>query len=467
MARIAFIQNFWFQYLGIMYISSILKAENHSCEVFIEGGEKNLFNSVKKFKPDILGFYTTTGNQKWVLGTCGKLKEELKSKVVLGGPHPTFFSEIIEDERIDAICIGEGEFAMRDFCNRFDKNESLRNIQNLWVKENGNIYKNSLRLLIDDLDSLPPPDRSIYDKYPSLKDNLSVFTGRGCPFSCTFCYNKSYRELYKGKGKLIRRHSPKWIISELKRLKEKYDLKFVRFDDEVFVINPEWLDEFLPLYKKEINLPFTCLLHVKLTKPEIAKKLKMAGCKMAYFGIETGNESLRNQVLRKGFSNDEIIKAAKALKNEGIKIGTYNMLGIPGETIEKAFETVKINQLIKTDFPWCSLFQPYPKTEIEEYCRKNKYLKEGYSPDDMSASFFKKCVIENKEKKELENLQRFFHLAVRFPRLEKIIKFLIKLPPNIFFELIFYLTYSYRYLKTYRVSLYRILITGLRSKEYL
>ena len=467
MARVAFIQNFWYQYLGVMYISSILKNENHSCEVFIAGGEKNLFDSVKKFNPDILGFYATTGNQKWILETCSRLKRELNCKVVLGGPHPTFFPEIIEDKNVDAICIGEGEYAMQEFCSRFDRGEPLRDIQNLWVKEDGNIYKNPLRPLIDDLDSLPFPDRSLYDKYPSLKDNLSVFTGRGCPFSCSFCYNKSYRELYSGKGKMIRRHSPEWIISELKRLKKKLDLKFVRFDDEVFIINPQWLDELLLLYKKEINLPFTCLLHVKLTKPDVIEKLKNAGCEMAYFGIETGDEELRNKVLKKGFSNDEIIQAARALKDKNIKIGTYNMLGIPGETVEKAFKTIKLNQFIKTDFPWCSLFQPYPKTEIEEYCRKNKFLKEGYSCDDMSASFFKKCVVENKEKRELENLQRFFHLAIKFPGLEPVIKFLIKFPSNIFFELIFYLTYGYRYIRTYRVSLYRIIITALRSKEYL
>ena len=467
MARIAFVQNFWYQYLGTMYISSMLKNANHFCEVFIEGGEKKLLDSVKKFNPHILGFYTTTGNQKWVLETCKIIKKNLECKIILGGPHPTFFTETIDDENVDAICIGEGEYAMLEFCNRFDKNENLKDIQNLWVKENGNIYKNSLRQLVDDLDSLPPPDRSLYDKYPSLKDNLSVFTGRGCPFSCTFCYNKSYRELYKGKGKLIRRHSPKWVIEELKRLKQRYSLKFVRIDDEVFIVNPNWIDEFLSLYKKEINLPFTCLLHVKLTKPETVRKLKNAGCEMAYFGIETGNEKLRNEILKKGFSNDDIIQAAKALKAEGIKIGTYNMLGIPGESVETAFETIKLNQLIKTDFPWCSLFQPYPKTEVEDYCKKNKFLKEGYSYNDMSASFFKKCVVENKEKKELQNLHRFFHLAIKFPGLERIIRFLINLPPNIFFEIIFYLAYSYRYLKTYRVSFYRILITGLRSKEYL
>ena len=147
MARIAFIQNFWYQYLGIMYISSVLKNANHSCEVFIEGGEKNLLDSVKKFNPDILGFYSTTGNQKWVIETANKLKKELNCKVILGGPHPTFFTETIEDKRIDAICIGEGEYAMQEFCSRFDRGETLRDIQNMWVKEDGNIYKNPWKCL--------------------------------------------------------------------------------------------------------------------------------------------------------------------------------------------------------------------------------------------------------------------------------------------------------------------------------
>ncbi|MBI5375796.1 MAG: B12-binding domain-containing radical SAM protein [Candidatus Schekmanbacteria bacterium] len=467
MARIAFLQNFWYEFLGTMYISALLKDRGHTCEVFIESGEKNFTESITRFKPDLIGFYTTTGTHGWALSRASKLKKLTGSRVILGGPHPTFFPEVIENEAVDIICMGEGEYAMIELAERLDSGKSFADIQNLHVKSNGAITRNDLRPLIDDLDTLPPPDRALYDKYPSLQDNLSVFTGRGCPFDCSFCFNRPYIKLYKDKGKPIRRHSPRWVIEELKRIIRLYKTKFIRFDDEVFILNNKWLTEFLPIYKKEIGLPFTCLLHVKLVTPEVVELLKESGCQMAYFGIESGNEEIRNVALRKGIKEEEMMRSAELLNKAGIKIGTYNMLGLPGETVDKAFETVHINQRIGVEYPWCSLYQPYPGTDLENYCREKGLLGEDYSCDSISASFFKRSVVENKEKKELERLQKLFHIAVQFPSLEPLIRFAVRLPITSLLDVIFYATYGYRYMKTYKVSLWRVIITGLRSREYI
>ncbi|RMF97843.1 MAG: radical SAM protein, partial [Candidatus Schekmanbacteria bacterium] len=465
-ARIAFIQNFWFEFLGIMYISSFLKERGHQCEVFIESGERNFFQSVKRYKPDLLGFYTTTGAHLWVLKRAEELKKITGAKVILGGPHPTFFPQIIEHPAVDFICRGEGEYAMLELAECLNKKIPYDGIKNLWIKKDGRIIKNELRPLINDLDSIHPPDRTLYSKYPSLKDNLSVLTGRGCPFNCSFCFNRSYIRLYKGKGKTIRRHSPRFVINELKKIIKLYNTKFIRFDDEVFILNKKWLEEFLPLFKKEINLPFTCLLQVRLIDEKTVEMLKESGCKLAYFGIETGNEEFRNRILNKNVRNDEIFYTANLLKKVGIKIGTYNMLGLPGEDVDKAFETVYINREIEVDYPWCSLYQPYPSTELEKYCKEKGLLSANYNFDSISPSFFKRSVVENKERKELERLQKLFYLAVKHKKLEPLIRILIKLPITSLLDIIFYVTYAYRYIKTYKVSLWRVIMTGIKSREY-
>ncbi len=467
MVRIAFLQNFWYEFLGVMYLSSLLKKNGHSCEVFIESGERNIYESVEKYNPHIIGFYATTGTHNWALKIADELKKRTNAKIIMGGPHPTFFPEIISDPSLDIICRGEGEYAMLELAECLDKGKPYNNIQNLWVKNGNTITENDLRPLVEDLDTLLPPDRTLYAKYPSLKDNLSVFTGRGCPYNCSFCFNKSYIRLYEGKGNPIRRHSPRWVINELKKIIELYNTKFIRFDDDVFILNRKWLCEFFPLYKEEIGLPFTCLLHASLTDEKTVSMLKDAGCEMAYFGIESGNVELRNTLLNKGISNEEIINAANLLKNAGIKIGTYNMLGIPGEDVGKALETIHLNRQIGVDYPWCSLYQPYPGTELEKICRGKNLLPEPYNYNSISPSFFKRSVVQNRDRNKLQRLQKLFHLTVKYKFLEPLVKLAIQLPITFLLDAVFYITYAVRYKKTYKVSLWRIIITGLKSREYI
>jgi len=135
MVRIAFLQNFWYEFLGVMYLSSLLKKNGHSCEVFIESGERNIYESVEKYNPHIIGFYATTGTHNWALKIADELKKRTNAKIIMGGPHPTFFPEIISDPSLDIICRGEGEYAMLELAECLDKGKPYNNIQNLLGKK--------------------------------------------------------------------------------------------------------------------------------------------------------------------------------------------------------------------------------------------------------------------------------------------------------------------------------------------
>src|SRR4030042_4021033 len=122
-------------------------------------------------------------------------------------------------------------------------------IKNVCLKRDGQIIKNEPRDLIQDLDSLPFPDKDLYAKeYTDFKGEYTIITSRGCPFSCTYCCNNFLRKLYQGKGTYKRYRSPENVIAELKFAKEKYKMKGVLFFDEELLLEWERAKRLLYLY---------------------------------------------------------------------------------------------------------------------------------------------------------------------------------------------------------------------------
>lgn len=463
MEKIAFVQNLTFEYLGVMYLSSLLKREGHNVQVFIGNNYKKIANSIKDYKAGLVGFPCLTGSHGW----CLKAAEEIKSKsrvlTIFGGPHATFFPEIIMKPQVDIVCRGESEQPLLELVSKLEKKEEITNVANCWFKQNGSIIKNEVRPLIDNLDTLPFPDRELYyNKYPFLNASQKVFiAGRGCPFKCSYCFNESMHKLYLNKGRYVRHRSVENVLSEIKMVRSKYGLRTVYMVDDTFINNIKWVSEFLERYAAEVRLPLICLVRLDLITEEVAKKLKKANCYSVFCGIESGNEYLRSQILGKTITDEQIIKGARLLKTNGIKLRAYNMMGIPGETIENAFETVKINVRIKADFPWCAILQPYPRTRIEEYAREKKVL--GSDKNTFSASFFRNSPIFLKNINQLISLQKLFYFTVKFPQLLPLVKILIKLPLKHLFHLVFLIGYSYSYRKALNLRLCEYINIGLRN----
>jgi len=461
MARIAFVQTIWMEHLGVMYLSAVLKSKGHKTEVFIGTNIRHLVGDIKKYGPDIVGFSCTTGAHEIALKIAKEIKHCTSAITIFGGPHPTFFPEFIEEEGVDVICIGEGEGALADLADAVDKKTEIGNIPNLWIKQGKQIIKNNVRPLIDNLDSLPFPDRTIYyNKYPFLNLSQKVFiAGRGCPYKCTYCFNESLQELYSGKGKYVRFRSVENILAEISKTLKNYNFKTVYMCDDTFILNKIWLFEFLEKYKTKIKLPFFCLVRADLISEDIVEKLKSANCCTVFFGVESGDENIRNLVLGKRITDLQIIEAAKLLKRHKMNFRTYNMLGLPGETLKEAFKTIELNIKIKTDYPWCSILQPYPKTTIRRFAEERGMLKGSV----ISKYFFKSSVINIPQIKQLSNLQKLFYWTVKAPSIKPIVRILIKLPSNPVFDLLFLLGYAYSYYKSECLSFLEFLQIGRRN----
>ena len=471
MARFLFLQNVLFEYIGPMYISAMLKAKGHECDLLIISSKKDFLNQIKNYSPDAILISATTGPHIDYVEFIRKMKKEIDLPVLMGGPHPTFFPQILEEEAIDYICVGEGEKATVEFAEAIEGKRSFKDIANLGYKdENGKAVYNPVRNFIENLDEVPFADRTLYYKrYPDLAryPTKRFLTTRGCPYNCSFCYNYAYKELYKNKGRYVRSRSAENIIEEILEVKKKYPLKTVRFPDDSFTLDKEWLYDFLEKYKKEIDMPFTCLARAnEVDDEETVKQLKEAGCINIFFGVESGNEEIRNKILCKALSDESIIKAASFLRKYKLPFGTYNMVGLPGETLKDCFSTIEMNQRIHSLYPTCSILQPYPKTTIASYAQQHGFLSENYDVDNFQG-MISGTMIKSDHEREVRNLVSFFLVSTRFPALFPLIKKLIKLPPNPFYKLLAFASVSVVRLKSQNINFLEGLKLGLRFyKKY-
>jgi len=468
MAKIIFLQNEYEDKLGVLSLIAYLKAQGHFAELYIIEGRK-WFTALKAYQPDIVAFSSLTGGHLWVESCAEEIKKNKKwdIPIIVGGSHPTFFPKMINHAYIDFICRGEGEYALAELLDRMDTGKDVTSIPNIWTKQNGKIIKNEVRPLIDNLDLLPMPDRSHYERYSFLKNNphKKMITSRGCPFSCTYCYNSAFKSLYKNKGKLVRRRSVENVLQEILLLQQDVGWKTLEFVDDAFLADRNWFLQFANEYQKKVNLPYACFSIVKNIDREVAEALKQSNCKCVEFGIEAGNERIRREIYKKKVSNADIVRGAEVLHQAGIKFLTFNMVGAPFETIEEMAETIQLNQRIKTDYPWCSIMQPYPGTEIFNYCIE-KGLIEG-TAEIQSFTYFEECILkyDRKQIRKIKNLQRLFILLSKWPFLNRFYKVMISLPLTQLYTVVFYICYAHSLKKRYDLRLRHLILYWLMLRR--
>ena len=467
MAKLIFIQDVPFESFGIEFLSSYLKSKGHNVDLIILNQERKKFDPVlflKQERPDIVGFSITTIDHKWSTGLAKKIKKELKTPlIVFGGAHPTICPDMIEENGVDIVCRGEGEYPLAELMENIDKGiKDHTKILNLYVKSpDGHIIRNPLRPLIPDLDDMPPPDRDIYfNRYPLLRDMTTkkFFTGRGCPYNCSYCSNHVYRKLFSGLGHYVRYRSAEKVIDEIKEVRDTYGFKYMYLAAETITTNKKWLIHFLDLYKKEISVPFSCLSRVNELDEEIIKKMADAGCFFTSFGLESGSQRIRNELLHRDMCNEKFLEVAGLLHKYNIKFLVHQIFVLPTETPEDAFETIDMDIRMKADSTWSTIFQPVFGTDIYEYCKYNKLLSSECVTEQID-SMYSQSTLNQPYTTEISNLQKLVYVCLKMPRLIPLVKFLIKLPPNPFFELIskwnmlisFRLRYRLGYLEMIRI----------------
>jgi radical SAM superfamily enzyme YgiQ (UPF0313 family) len=460
-ARIAFIQYLWLEQLGVAYLSAGLKRHGHDVLLAI-CGPRDFARRVCAFQPNLLAFQCTTGMQSRVAATIRRLREALGRRVlsIVGGPHPTFFPELVEDPEIDIVCLGEGEFSMLELVRALDRGERWDGIKGLWTKRDGTVVKTERRPPISDLDQLPFPDRHIYDHIPFIRDapTRPFITARGCPYRCTFCFNHALRKITPPGAPFVRRRSVSNVLEELKAMKREKTPRALMVRDDHFCLPPhDWTVEFLNRYREEIAVPYFILARADSLTPSIVDLLKISGCAGVELAVETGDEALRNRLLRKELSDSQLLEAARLLHERRLPFVTMNMTGLPGETVDQALRTVTFNIQLRPTTAWCSVYQPMPATELGQYCFEHGLVKEAASrPFDVHAH--SGSLLRQRNIARLVNMHKFVPVTVRLPWLLPIVRVLIRLPPNALYRWFFLLSYLilYRRLVLFRPGLLRL-----------
>jgi len=315
---------------------------------------------------------------------------------------------------------------------------------------------------------------SLANNYKVDKKVINLLASRGCPFNCTFCSNHAFRGLYKEKGPYVRLRSIPKIMDELLDVKKRIKPTCFFLHDETFMLKKEYCSEFLRTYKEKINLPFGCLTRADIVTEDLIKLLKEAGCFFVTLGIESGNEKIRNQILKKNLSDNKILSCAKLLHKHKIPFSSFNMVGLPGESLKDAWQTVDINMQAKPMWAWFSLYQTLPETELAHYAVEQGYL-EAANVSERDATFHEGSILlrNHPEGRKIVRIKNIANVMIKFPFLKAFVKkVVINLPADGLYALIdkalFFIFYYSRL--TYKQGFFRTLHSAFsvarRLKEF-
>lgn len=386
-----------------------------------------LFKKIEKFVPDVVGISAVDPNYHFGLELARAIKKDYKNIFVLfGGPTVTFSpEEVIAEDCVDAICVGEGEEAVTELCGNIAEGKDILNVGNIWIKHNGKIYRNDVRPLID-LDFLLQPDWSLFDERHLIRPlggkmyRMGIFSlTRGCLFRCTYCANFALSNIYKNKGSLYRIKRSDLAVKEIAEYKEKYNLNFAFFVDDIFPLHKEdVLDEFCRLYKKNVKIPFNVSLHAELVREKQFAKLVDAGCRNICVGLESGNPKIREEVFERRCSNEHIINVFKLAHKYKVRSSSFNIIGIPHETRKNIFETIELNRKASPTTTTLTFLHPYRGTKVRDLCvqehifdiSKEKEFEDGYRTDS--------CLnLKDISRKELNGIFKTFQMYLKLPKI--------------------------------------------------
>jgi len=383
----------------------------------VQNIEEAFLKKINSFSPELIAVSVMTGYYDEVIKILENVKP--KAKILVGGVHSTISPEdALRPEVVDFICIGEGEALLTELCDHLERGKDYTKLLNLGYKKDGKMFLNEPRPFIN-LDELPVPDWSIFDKRHLFRPFMGrVYKGsfyvmsRGCPMSCSYCVNISLSDKLKNCGKYFRFQSAATTVFQLRSLKETYGATWFKFaDDSLTYMSEAYLEE-LAEGLKPLNIQFGCSIRPESVNARKIELLKSMGCVAASVGVESGSMELRKKVLNRHMTDQQIENAVRTLREAGIRVSTFNMIGLPGETREDVFKTINFNRKLNADAANVYIIYPYPGTPISERYKVNFRDKEGNLIPVSEASSFHLSMMPPEE---VEGLLKTFNLYLKLP----------------------------------------------------
>jgi len=366
--------------LGLLYNASSLKEAGFKVKIIDMEVEKLGFDTfdyfIRKSQPKLVGINCTTP----VYSTIQQMTRIIKRInpsifMLIGGPHPTLLPEsALNEASIDFLIRGEGEIAVVELMEAIlSSTQKLNNIRGLSYKENGRQIHNPDRPVIEDLNQLPFPERTMlpYRKYFSAaaKENpcTSMITSRGCPYNCMFCSNIFRRPRFR---------SPQNIADEIELILNRLHLHDIEFLDATFNLKKrQVLDICNEIIKRKLDFSWRCICRVDLIDKEILQRLKAAGCYLITYGVESGSDRVL-KILQKGFTVSKVEQTFKITKETGFETHGLFMVGTPGETRQEIKETIEFSKKLDPNYAQFFITTPLPGSKLFAMALENKWMPE-------------------------------------------------------------------------------------------
>ena len=363
---------------GISYIASVLERAGHKIQLVVlrrEQFESDIDRVLQDFQPRLLCFTPVATEYSFVEKIAQYFRDTIpQAYYIIGGPHASLQPMEVLKGPFNAVCIGEGEDAVVELVKFLEKEKQPTLIPNLWIKQGNSIERNATRPLIQQLDEIPFPHREMWRPWVDSNIKHSLLLGRGCPFTCTYCCNHALRKL--AAGKYVRFRSPSQVLEEVHWLCEKFpDISEIYFEVETITAKPKWgieLADLLEKFNASRPTPLKFGVNVSVLRKKRLDKLfealSHAGFSYINVGIESGSERVRQDILRRNYTNEDLITACEDARRVGLSVNAYNLIGLPGETPEDFQQTIEINRKCLPDENRLSIFYPYPGTDLHKVC---------------------------------------------------------------------------------------------------
>ena len=320
--------------MGLAYIASALRDAGHEITIYNQDvyhyPESHLIDYLKKNKFDVIGINVIAGYYQYAkLLKISKAINSVPNRpiYILGGhgpaPEPEYF---MKKTNADIVCIGEGELTIVELLKALEQKKSLHDIKGIAFIENNKLIKTEPRELIQDLDSISHPAWDLFpmDYYtllriPHIENNersFPVLSARGCPFKCNFCYRMD-------KGSRPRQINS--IIEEIKVLKQKYNVSYIIFADDLLMFSVERTKKICQaIINANLNIKWWCNGRLNYAFPDVLKIMKKAGCVFINYGIECMDDEIL-KIMNKNLTVKQIIQGIENTLKVGISPG-FNII---------------------------------------------------------------------------------------------------------------------------------------------
>lgn len=363
--------------LGLMYIASVLKKNRVDVSFFdmhfYEFNEK-IINEIRD--SDLVGLTCMTSTSEITYEIAKRIKGIFSDKpIAIGGAHPTALpDEVIKNDFIDFVIVGEGEFTFLQLVQNL-KTRNFEVIKGLVYKDDGRIIHNQRRPLIENLDDLPFPAYELVDikkyGYPIQRRHpmMTISTSRGCPGTCTFCNKRIFGNNFRGR-------SAKNVVDEMELLHKKYGVKEIHIVDDAFSTDIERAkmicDEII---RRKLKIIWGCPAGVRVdaVDQELLLMMRKAGCYFVSFGLESADDDILKSIGKKTAvrMNRKAVEMAKRAK---LETALFYIIGLPYDTKETVEKTIEFARQMRGDYSKFAILTPYPGTAVYNFLMREKRL---------------------------------------------------------------------------------------------